>query len=175
MSLLANEHSGAVSWRQPSGGDLGFCSDCGVHVVDAGGVCPICRASLTGEGESGRAQKVVATAVTCGERAAAAAAYLCPVVPLLLLLLPGWRRSPLVRFHALQSLLFYAALLVAGSVLGVIVLAWFSGMIVLVIWPLYAFAALALLFLLVVKAAKAELFELPLLGRVALRDPSLRN
>jgi uncharacterized membrane protein len=104
---------------------------------------------------------------------AAAAAYLTPIAPLILLLIPRFRRSPLVRFHALQSLLFQLALLLLALLMAVILLTWFSGMIVLIVWPLYGFAVFVLWLLLVAKAAQAELFQLPLLGWVALRGCSI--
>jgi uncharacterized membrane protein len=107
------------------------------------------------------------------DRVAAASAYLTPIVPLILLIIPRFRRSSLVRFHALQSLLFQFALLVLALLLAVIILTWFSGMIVLIIWPLYGFAVFTLWLLLVVKAAQAELFQLPLLGSVAMLGCSI--
>jgi uncharacterized membrane protein len=107
--------------------------------------------------------------VPWADRIAAAAAYLTPVAPLILLLVPRFRRSALVRFHALQSLLLQCALLLLAALLAVVLLSWFSGMIVLIFWPIYAFAVFVLWVLLVVKAGMAERFRLPLVGWLALR------
>jgi uncharacterized membrane protein len=146
---------------------LAFCSECGVDAVPTGGLCPVCRNPLpVGENETGAA---AFDPVTWMDRIASAAAYLTPVAPLVLLLVPRFRRSPLVRFHALQSLLLQCALLLLAALLAVILLSWFSGMIVLIFWPIYAFAVFVLWVLLVVKAGMAERFRLPLVGWLALR------
>ncbi len=149
---------------------MGFCAECGVHVVEADGLCPICRNSLAQE-EDDLAGPPAAPAAW-EDRVAAAFAYFTPIVPIVLLFIPRFRRSPLVRFHALQSLLFQSALLLLAALLAFIILSWFSGMIVLIFWPLYGFAIFLLWLLLVVKAVRAELFQLPLLGGVALRGCS---
>jgi uncharacterized membrane protein len=157
---------------------LGFCTDCGVQVFQGNGLCPICRKPVPGEQiraqarESDTRESGAMASAMWDDRLAAAASYCIPILPVVFLLIPRFRRSPLVRFHALQSLLFQAALLLVGAVLALIVLSWFSGMIVLIIWPIYAFAVFVIWALLVAKAAMAEIFQLPLLGWVAIRGCS---
>ena len=152
---------------------MGFCSECGVHVPETAGRCPICGNSPAEKNGGDRTEPASSAPATAGERVAAAAAYFTPIVPLILLLSGRFRRSLLVRFHVLQSLLFHLALLLLALLVAAIILNWFSGMIVLIIWPLYGFAAFVLWLLLVVKAGQAELFQLPLLGGVARRGCSI--
>jgi uncharacterized membrane protein len=104
-----------------------------------------------------------------GEKIVAALAYFTFLPAVLFLLVGPYRWSPLVRFHAFQSVLFHIAWAVLGIALGVVAFTLASGIAVLVLWPLYGFASLLIWSLLVLKALREELFQLPGVGPIALR------
>jgi len=82
------------------------------------------------------------------------------------------KQSRFVRFHAFQSLLIHAVLLVvwlglvvAGAVLGSVL--GFLSVILLPVEILVGLGVLALMILLMVKANSGEEFELPVVGPMA--------
>ena len=102
------------------------------------------------------------------DRALAALAYLTLVPAAVLLLLPAYRHSAYVRFHAWQSLLLWGAFF-----LLTIVSLLLSNVTAAMAFLLFGIvASLAMFFLWVVLSLKAwqgELFELPLFGALAER------
>ncbi len=104
------------------------------------------------------------------ERAAAAVAYFTFVPAAVILLLPAFRKSRFVRFHAWQSVLLWAVFFVL-TVAALLL----SNVAEAVLFLLFGIlASLAMLFLWIVLSLKAwegERFELPLLGRLAERLP----
>jgi len=82
------------------------------------------------------------------------------------------KQSRFVRFHAFQSLLIHAVLLVvwlglvvAGAVLGSVL--GFLSVILLPVEILVGLGVLALMILLMIKANSGEEFELPVVGPMA--------
>jgi len=108
------------------------------------------------------------TPIPAAERAAAAVAYLTFVPATAILLLPAFRKSRFVRFHAWQSVLLWAVFLV----LTMIAL-FLSNVAAAMVFLLFGIlASLAMLFLWIVlslKAWRGERFELPLFGDLAAR------
>jgi uncharacterized membrane protein len=108
------------------------------------------------------------TPIPPAERAAAAVAYLTFVPAAVILLLPAFRKSRFVRFHAWQSVLLWVVFLV----LTMIAL-FLSNVAAAMVFLLFGIlASLAMLFLWIVlslKAWRGERFELPLFGDLAAR------
>jgi uncharacterized membrane protein len=80
------------------------------------------------------------------------------------------KQSRFLRFHAFQSLLFHAALVVcwvALTILGFILGAIHLGLIMIPIQLLVGLAVLGLHILLMIKAYNNEQYELPTLGAMA--------
>ena len=80
------------------------------------------------------------------------------------------KQSRFLRFHAFQSLLFNAGLIVCWiglTILGFILSAVHLGLVMIPIQLLVALAVLGLHVLLMVKAYNNELYELPTLGAMA--------
>ena len=106
--------------------------------------------------------------IPAADRAAAALAYLTLVPAVVLLLLPAYRRSSFVRFHAWQSVLLWGAFCVLS-----IASLFLSNITAAMAFLLFGIiASLAMFFLWVVLSLKAwqgELFELPLFGMLAER------
>lgn len=100
---------------------------------------------------------------------AGALAYLTLIPALVFLFVEPYRRDRFVRFHSLQCiglwlalLVIAAALWVAGSVLGII-----PVLPMLLLSGLIGLAAVITWLVLVVKALLGEFFKLPLLGELA--------
>jgi len=80
------------------------------------------------------------------------------------------KQSRYLRFHAFQSLLFHAALVVCWvglTILGFILSAIHLGLIMIPIQLLVGLAVLGLHVLLMIKAYNNEQYELPTLGAMA--------
>jgi len=80
------------------------------------------------------------------------------------------KQSRFLRFHAFQSLLFHAALIVCWvglTILGFILSAVHLGLIMIPIQLLVGLAVLGLHVLLMIKAYNNEQYELPTLGAMA--------
>jgi uncharacterized membrane protein len=82
------------------------------------------------------------------------------------------KQSRFVRFHAFQSLLLHAGIVVLLLALGVAatVLSAVSGILGLILFPLQLLIGVALLglaILLMVKANAGEEYELPVIGKMA--------
>jgi len=104
--------------------------------------------------------------LSTGERLAAAMGY-CTLVPAaVLLLLPAFRKSAFVRFHAWQSVLLWGVFFTVSLV--AILLSNFAGAIALLLTGILA--SLAMFFLCIVlllKAFQGERFEVPPFGALA--------
>ena len=129
-------------------------------------VCPKCQTSMPASAAfcpgCGHAMKQLPSE----ERALAALAYFTLVPAAVLLLLPAYRHSAFIRFHAWQSVLLWSAfgLLTIASL-------FLSNVAAAMAFLLFGIlASLAMFFLWVVLSLKAwqgELFELPLFGTLA--------
>jgi len=130
------------------------CPHCGTVMPANAAFCPGCGWSMT--------------PIPPAERAAAAVAYLTFVPAAVILLLPAFRKSRFVRFHAWQSVLLWVVFLV----LTMIAL-FLSNVAAAMVFLLFGIlASLAMLFLWIVlslKAWRGERFELPLFGDLAAR------
>jgi uncharacterized membrane protein len=111
----------------------------------------------------------VATRSGLSENAASAISYITFFPAIAFLLLPSYKSSAYIRFHAWQSVLLCFTTFLVDIVLGSIaLLTLFLGTVTLA----YTFRVLSLLWLVlwvvcVVKAATGKRFRIPLLGSIA--------
>ena len=130
------------------------CPYCGTSLAEDAAFCPHCNWARV--------------PVSLAERATAAAAYLPLVAPVIILLLPAFRRNRFVRFHAWQSLsLWVVYLVLIGATIFFSSVA--SPMLVLLFGILVSFAMLFLWIVLTLKSWRGERFEVPLVGELAAR------
>ncbi len=132
------------------------CPHCGTVMPANAAFCPGCGWSMT--------------PLPAADRAVAAVAYLTFVAGAVILLLPEFRASRFVRFHAWQSILLWAtffALTIAALFISNVA----AAMLFLLFGILISLAMLFLWIVLTLKAWQGERFELPLLGEVAARLP----
>jgi uncharacterized membrane protein len=104
-----------------------------------------------------------------------ALAYFTFIPAVVFLLTAKFRNSRLVRFHSLQSILLAGAIVVSGIAVRTIfaILSFVPGVAFLVGWLAAFIATLGFFILwivLVVKALRGEMFEVPLLGKIATRQ-----
>ena len=102
------------------------------------------------------------------EKLAAAFGY-CTLIPAaIVLLLPAYRKSQFVRFHAWQSALLWGVFVVA--LLISILASNFAGTIMLLLAGILVCLAMFFLWVvLLLKALQGERFELPVFGKLASR------
>jgi uncharacterized membrane protein len=108
------------------------------------------------------------------ENHAGALAYFTFLPALLFLVVEPSKKSGFVRFHSIQCLLAWVALIVVGIVLKLVglllfIIPAFGPLIVLLVDVTAALAAIFIWLVLVVKALQGETFKLPLLGELAER------
>jgi uncharacterized membrane protein len=104
-----------------------------------------------------------------------AIAYFTFIPGAIFLLTGSFRKSRLVRFHSLQSILLWVALVLAAVAVRVIFLAlsMVPSMAFLIGWIAAFVVGLAFFLLwvvLTIKALQGEMFELPLLGKIATKQ-----
>jgi len=104
--------------------------------------------------------------VPSGDRALAALAYLTLVPAAALLLLPAYRHSPFIRFHAWQSLLLWVIFCLL-TIVSLLLSDITAAMAFLLFGIIAALAMFFLWLVLSLKAWQGELFELPLFGMLA--------
>ncbi len=108
------------------------------------------------------------TPIPPAERAAAAVAYLTFVPAAVILLLPAFRKSRFVRFHAWQSVLLWVVFLVL-TMIALFLSNVAAAMVFLLFGILASLAMLFLWIVLTLKAWQGERFEVPLFGELAAR------
>jgi uncharacterized membrane protein len=116
-----------------------------------------------------RVLMTVATRSGLSDNAAGAISYFTFLPAITFLLLPSYKDSPYIRFHAWQSVLLCITAFVFDIVLGSIaLLTLFMGTVTLA----YSFRMLSLLWLVlwlvcVIQAINGKRFKIPLLGSIA--------
>ena len=142
------------------------CPDCGAQMPDSAGFCPGCGRSMQAQSAAPE------TAGILRENLVGALAYLTFIPALIFLLVDRHRRSPFVRFHSMQCLLFWlvsiaAAVLVRLLILLLLFVPAVGPLLVVLVVTIVALAALFAWIVLVVKAAQGERFALPMIGDIA--------
>ncbi len=104
-----------------------------------------------------------------------ASAYFTFIPAAIFLLTGSFRKSRLVRFHSLQSIFLWVALIVAAAaVRGIFLVLSFVPSLAFLIGCIAAFVVGLAFFLLwvvlMIKALQGEMFELPLLGKIATKQ-----
>lgn len=75
------------------------------------------------------------------------------------------KESPFAKYHANQGLVLFLATLVVGVGIGIIGAIPFVNLSLIILWPLYSLAWLALTVLGIMNAAKGEAKPLPFIGQ----------
>ena len=103
------------------------------------------------------------------EKGAAALSYvLGPITGIAVLIME--RENKFVRFHALQSTLWFLMLMVAGWILNFVlvlpIIGWIAGIIISPVLFLGTILLIASKIYLILKALQGEAFKLPIIGEV---------
>jgi uncharacterized membrane protein len=118
--------------------------------------------------------RVNATVGILPANVAGALAYLTFVPAIIFLLIEPYSKNRFVRYHSIQCLLFWIAMIAAGAAVKIVA---FVVVLIPVVGPLVAFligvivaiAAFLMWLVLVLKALRGEMFTLPVLGDLAER------
>ena len=152
---------------------LRTCPACAAQMPDTAAFCPGCGRSMQ---EKARARGKVGA---LPENIASTIAYFTFLPAVAFLFIDPYRRNRFVRFHALQCLMYsFAAIAIAATLrlaaLVLMMIPVLGPLLVLVIGVLFGLAAFMIWLVLVIKAFQGEMFEVPILGRVAAQyaDPS---
>jgi uncharacterized membrane protein len=152
------------------------CGYCGASMPDISEFCPACgrpvrEGNVFAPEESAleaqpAASAVVLPPVEWEDRITGALAYFTFIPAIVLLFLKQYQQRKFVRFHAFQSVFFWA-LVVVLSLLGLLasLFGWLFGW--LLVGTLISIALFFTWLLLSVKALQGERFELPFLGALA--------
>jgi uncharacterized membrane protein len=132
--------------------ELVVCGYCGGSMPQGAAYCPGC----------GRSMRPLPPL----ERMAATVAYLTFLPGAVLLLLPAFRHSRFVRFHAWQSVFLWVVFLL-GTVLALFLSNVAAAVVFLLVGILASLAMFFLWAVLSFKAWQGERFELPLFGKLA--------
>ena len=153
------------------------CPECAARMPEAATFCPGCGRSMSPPtADRTKAEQKVGS---LPESVAGGFAYVL-IPAIIFLFLDPYRRNHFVRFHSIQSVLFWVALLLAGTILKVVGLVL---ILIPVVGPLLTFvisvvavlAAFLIWLVLVVKAFQREAFKLPILGDLAGRYAPLSS
>lgn len=151
---------------------LKSCPHCAAQMPESAFFCPGCGRSMA---FPLRAQGKVGV---FPENIAGALAYLSFIPAILFLLLDSYRKNRFVRFHSVQCIGFWIALLILAIVLKLIGMLFFiipvlGPLLVTLIAVVAVLAAFVIWLVLIVKALQGESFRLPVLGDFAEQQSDL--
>ena len=148
------------------------CPKCAVSMPEDAAFCPACGLPMHPDPSADPAEGSVGA---LPRRLAGALSYFTFIPAILFLLVEPYRRDPFVRFHSLQCLAAWFALLAIEAALKLLTLVLsivplLGHLLALLLAFAIALAFLVLWLVLVVKALQGESFKLPLLGDFAERQ-----
>lgn len=138
---------------------MAFCPTCGTQIPD-GTTCPKCAG-----GQS--VSPVTSPAGGLTDNLAGALAYLTIIPAIVFLVIEPFNKKRFVRFHAFQSIFFFAVWLAVDICLGIIGHIPFLGWATLFLWPLVSLVLFLILLVLALKAYQGQMFKLPVIGDIA--------
>ena len=138
------------------------CLACGEPLPAIGSFCPACGSAKPA------AKPALGKTGGIPDRLAGALAYAFLLPAIFFLLRPPFSRNRFIRFHAWQSVLLTAVTVIVFGVL----LSLMGRVLVIFASFIIALGCFILWLVLIVKALQGEMFELPLLGRLADRQSS---
>ena len=134
---------------------MAFCSVCGTQIADGATVCAAHSGGAAVAG-SGLADNV-----------AGMLAYFTIFPAIIFLILEPYNRSRFVRFHAWQSIFFFAAVFAIRIVLSIFT---FVPFMIFITGPLFLLVLLGMVIvciILMLKANQGQMFKLPVIGDLA--------
>lgn len=143
-----------------------LCPECAAQMPDSAAFCPACGRPMTS------ATRASGKVGSLPESLVGGLAYLTFIPAIVLLTREPYKRNFFVRFHAIQCLLLWVAMVGAAAAVKIIVVVVSfipvaGPLFEVLITMMAALAAFLLWVVLVVKALQGERFKLPLLGNLA--------
>jgi len=126
---------------------MAFCAGCGSVMPESAIACPRC----------GRAAGRSKTSASIPDMFAGPLAYLF-IPAIVFLLLEPYRKNRFLRFHSLQSIVFFIG---SNVLMGLVA---FLGVLAILIGPVVAIGLVILWVVLLVKAYQQEMWKIPYIG-----------
>jgi len=135
------------------------------------------NAGLKSQTTRNTAQPVLGTTGGIRDNIAGALAYFTFIPAIIFLVVEPFKNNRFIRFHALQSIFMTIVALAAGLALKLVFLIlslipWLGHLLLLLISVIIFLGCVILWLVLLVKALQGELFKLPFIGELALRQAS---
>jgi uncharacterized membrane protein len=92
------------------------------------------------------------------------------IVAIIFLLIEPYNKSRFVRFHAFQCIFLCLAWIALGIGLSIIGMIPVLGWATVLLWPLTGLAGLVLWIILFIKAYQGQMFKLPIVGDLAMKQ-----
>jgi len=141
---------------------MAFCAQCGSETQ--GDFCPACGARA----QSSSAPQAVAQAAPLEDHVVSALCYaLMPLTGVLFLVLDPYKTKREIRFHAIQSILVFAAIFAGFQALTVLAFTPFIGLLFSLVTLMYPVLAFGLWMFLMIKTYNKERIVIPVIGQLA--------
>jgi uncharacterized membrane protein len=157
------------------GSQTGFCPHCGANLAAAAPAPAQAAYPTPPPGYPPAAQPAAATGLS--PTAAAAIAYLTFIPAILFLVIEPYNKTPLVRFHSMQSIALNVVWFALSCIVAVISMfvAFIPGLrLMFFLFPMIHFGLFAVMFVLwliaILKASKGEFYKLPIIGDFAMKQ-----
>ena len=163
---------------------MGFCAKCGATLTEGSGYCGSCGSPVAPgiQGEASGPQVVttspsVSSTGLTSNIASALAYVLGPITGIVFLVLEPYERDRFVRFHPMQSVLFYVEAFVFSIAWGIVarIMISISGWTEVVLTPIGLMISLPFflfwLFLMYQAYSQSE-YRIPIIGAIAAKQPA---
>jgi uncharacterized membrane protein len=152
---------------------MAFCAKCGGQLAEGMTFCGACGAPV-GAASAPAAPPAAAASTGSGltPNMAGALAYVTIIPAILFLVMEPYNKDRFIRFHSFQCLFFAGAMFVLSIVIMILgfvlafipVIGWILD---LLLWLTFSFGSLAVVIFLIYKAYQNEMFQLPVIGKLA--------
>ena len=155
---------------------MAFCAKCGGQLAEGTTFCGACGATVGGVAPA-PPPAAASTGSGLTSNTAGALAYVTIIPAILFLVMEPYNKDRFIRFHAFQCLFFAGSMFAVSIVIMILafVLAFIPvvGWILdLLMWLTFSFGSLGLVIFLIYKAYHSEMFELPVIGKLAAQQAS---
>jgi uncharacterized membrane protein len=163
------------------GSQSGFCPHCGANLAAAAPAPAPAPASYAPPAytppPAGYPQAQPAAASGLSPNSAAAIAYLTFIPAILFLIIEPYNKTPLVRFHSMQSIALNIVWFALSCIVAVVSMfvAFIPGLrLMFFLFPMIHFGLFAVMFIVwliaILKASKGEFYKLPIIGDFAMKQ-----
>jgi uncharacterized membrane protein len=141
---------------------MAFCNNCGASIPDGTTTCAACSARA--------ASTPVAAGSGMTDNVAGMLAYVTFIPAIIFLVTAPYNQSRFVRFHSFQSIFFCVAIIAIQIALSFLTIVPILIFVTAPLHMLVALGALILWIVLLLKANQGQMFKLPVIGDMAMKQ-----